>query len=308
MFQLNQFNLQTVSNTGTLGEFVIRPLPRGFGISVANMIRRTLYSSVTGTAITSVKINGVQHEYSTLKGISDDILKILLKLKEIVFISTSDTPVTLTLSKKGEGVVTAADFEKNSSVTIVNPDFEITTITDEKVSFDLSIVLEKGKGYEFPDDNKRSEVGVMPMDSDFSPIKRVIYKVTQTREGNFFDLDQIELTIETDGSVDPAEALKEACETLNKITAHLVETTYGKVVEIQREHSQSLATRKVDLAIDKLNVSTRLYNCLDKIGIKNLNEFAGKSRKDINDIRGLGDKSKKELLKILQKYGIEILD
>lgn len=308
MLYFNQFNLTTVSKTNTLGVFEIRPLPKGFGYGVANILRRALYSSVPGVAITSVKVNGADHEYTSLRGVGDDTLKIMLNLKNVIFKMDTSEKVTLRLSKKGAGDVTAENFEKVSSVEIVNPEYIITSLSDDKSTLDLEIVIERGQGYSYADDSKRAEVGRIPLDSNFSPIKRVSYKVEQTREGRDFDLDQITLEVETDGSIDPFESLKYASENLNALTSHLVETTYGKVVEVQRVHTSSASQKKVDLSLDKLNISTRLYNCLDKIGIKTLNELEGKTRKDINDIRGLGDKSKKELLKILQKYGIEVLD
>ena len=282
-------------------------MPKGFGIGVANLLRRTLFSSIKGSAITSVRINGAEHEYTSLRGVGDDVLKILLNLKKVVFKLSADK-VVISLSKKGAGNVLASDFTSDSKVEIMNPDFIITSLADEKSNLDIEITIENGQGYSLPDDSKRGEVGTIPTDSDFSPIRKVSYSVDQTREGRDFNLDQITFNVETDGSIDPFQALKEASENLNTLTAHLVETTYGKVVEVQRNHEGSHALKKVDLSLDKLNISTRLYNCLDKIGIRNLNELTGKTRKDINDIRGLGDKSKKELLKILQKYGIEVTE
>jgi len=306
MIDFNQFNLKTVSKTEVNGVFVIRPLPKGYGIGVANLLRRTLYSSVPGCAITSVKVNGAEHEYTSLRGVADDVLNIMLSLKNLVFKLNSADKVVLTLSKKGAGDVVGSDFDKNSSVELINPDYVITKLSESNSTLDLEVTIEKGQGYSFADDSKRAEVGMIPLDSDFTSVKRVSYTVEQTREGRDFDLDQINLEVETDGSVDPFEALKIACENLNHLTSHLVETTYGKIVEVQRVHSNISPQKKVDLSLDKLNISTRLYNCLDKIGIKTLNELEGKTRKDVNDIRGLGDKSKKELLKILQKYEIEV--
>ncbi len=306
MLDFNKFNLKTVSEKSSIGSFILGPIPQGFGYTIANMLRRVLYSSVKGAAITSVKVNGAFHEYSTLDGVSDDVLHIMLKLKEVVFVLNSDEPVTLKLHKSGEGEVVADDFEENSSVDILNPDFVITNLTSNKAKLELEVTLQKSRGYQRENQGKRAEVGLIPSDSDFSPVKRVAYKVSQTRLGQDLDLDQIELEIETYGSVLPSDALKEASEILNTATAHLVEVCNGKVVEVQKEgFSQG---KKVDLSISKLNISTRLFNCLDKLGMQNLHDLEGKTKKEINEIKGLGEKSKKELLKILEKYQISIQD
>ncbi|QQR93325.1 DNA-directed RNA polymerase subunit alpha [bacterium] len=306
MIDFNRFNLKTISEKSNEGSFVIGPLPRGYGYTLANMIRRVLYSSIMGVAITSVRVNNVMHEYSALDGITDDVLKILLKLKEIVFVLNTEDEVKLKLSKKGEGDVLADDFEDSSSVEILNPDFVITTLSSSKAVFELEITLKKEKGYQREDNEKRSEVGLIPLDSDFSPVKRVAYKVSQTRLGQDLDLDQIELDIYTNGSILPSEALKESSEVLNAITAHFVEVCHGKVVEVKKEGFAQ--GKKVDLSISKLNISTRLYNCLDKLNIQTLNDLEGKTKKEIGEIKGLGEKSKKELLKMLEKYQIEIVD
>lgn len=306
MIDFNRFNLKTISEKSNEGSFVIGPLPRGYGYTLANMIRRVLYSSIMGVAITSVRVNNVMHEYSALDGITDDVLKILLKLKEIVFVLNTEDEVKLKLSKKGEGDVLADDFEDSSSVEILNPDFVITTLSSPKAVFELEITLKKERGYQREDNEKRSEVGLIPLDSDFSPVKRVAYKVSQTRLGQDLDLDQIELDIYTNGSILPSEALKESSEALNAITAHFVEVCHGKVVEVKKEGFAQ--GKKVDLSISKLNISTRLYNCLDKLNIQTLNDLEGKTKKEIGEIKGLGEKSKKELLKMLEKYQIEIVD
>lgn len=307
MFDLNKFNITKTKDTRSFGIYKLGPFSRGYGHSFANMLRRALYSSVSGAAITSVKVNGVYHEYTALTGVADDVLMMLLNLKQIVFVLNSDKPVKLTLNKKGIGDVLAEDFEESSSVDILNPDFQITSLNSDKAKLEIEITIENGVSYSKSDENKRSEVGLIPIDSDFCPVKLVKMDVTDTRVGNVSDLEEITLEVTTNGAVSAYDALKEAAEQINVVSTHLVEIMHGKVVEVKRDFDAAII-KKVDLTIDKLNITTRLYNCLDKMGIKALTELAGKSRKEISDIKGLGEKSKKELLKVLEKYEIEIID
>lgn len=313
MFSLNEFTLTKVEETNKKGEFLLGPLPKGFGYTLANMLRRLLYSSVSGVAITSVQIDGVKHEYSSLAGVKDDTLYILQNLRQVVFRANTDesTDWVLKLEKKGKGFVTAADFEKNSAIEVVNPEAVITELTDN-VDFSLEITLHKSRGYSFVDQTERSTINLIPVDPIYSPVTRVSYDVEDARSGQEFGLDRIRLVVETNGSVNPSEALTEASEVLNVVTAHLVEINNGKLAEVRRSDFENSApaanARKVDLTLTKINVSTRLFNCLDKIGVTSLLDLEGKTKKEIQDIKGLGDKSKKELLKLLQKYDISILE
>ncbi len=308
MYSLTNFNLKSEVVSENQSRFLIGPLPSGYGATIANMLRRTLYSSVSGIGITSVKINGILHEYTALRGISDDALRLLFNLKKVVFKGDITSDVTIKLSKVGEGEVLASDFDLPSNITVVNPDQVITIISDSKSKLELEVSLSVGVGYSYANDKLRAEKGVIPLDTDFSSVLNVSYIIEQTREGDYFDLDRINILVQTNGSVSPEDAMKVACETLNKVTSHLVELNFGKVVEVVREYESYSNIRKVDLSIDKLSISTRLYNCLSKMGIESLDNLSGKSKKDINDIKGLGDKSRKELFKILQKYNIDITE
>lgn len=308
MFDINKFNLKTTKKSDNVSVFELGPFASGYGHTVGNALRRVTYSSVAGVALYAVKVNGVYHEYSSLKGVTDDVLHIILSLKKLVFKlnneSTEKKEFVLSLKKKGISEVTGADIELNESISLVDDTLHITDLNTDKASIDLELYLRVGVGYEFGSESVRATISTMPIDSDYCPVVRVAHRVSPTRLGNFVDLEQVELEIETNGAVSPVYAFQQACEKLNMVFAHLVELTHGKVVDVKKEFTAAPVSKKVDLAIDKLNISTRLYNCLDKIGIKNLKELDGKSKKDIAEIKGLGEKSKKELLKVLEKYEI----
>lgn len=310
MFDLNKFNLKVIKEGKDNAVFEIGPLPQGYGHTIANIIRRILLSSIKGSAITSIKVNGVFHEYSSLYGMNEDILKLIMNLKNISFICNTSEPQILKLKVKGPMVVRAEDIETTSSISIVNKELILTELSDQKVKLDVEIIVETGVGYKFADEGKRKEIGVIPVDSNFSPVKRVNVKIGEARFGQQVDLDQITLDIDTNGSVKPIDCLKQATEILLSISSHFVEVANGKVVEMpEKQISQKAQKLNLnDLNLDKLNVSTRLYNCLKKSGYDSLSDLNGKTRKETLEIKGLGEKSKIELEKLVEKYNIEIKD
>ncbi|MCA9387397.1 DNA-directed RNA polymerase subunit alpha, partial [Candidatus Dojkabacteria bacterium] len=201
MFPINEFKITVVSESDTEGVFSVGPLPKGYANTVGTVFRRILLSSIPGAAITSVKLNGVQHEYTTIAGLKDDVLSVVLAMKGIALVSRSDDPVTLKLNKKGEKgkavEVTAADLEKNPLVDVINPDYVITTLADEKAKLDVEVTVEKGIGYSLPQEEKREEVGMIPVDAIFSPIKLVAVDAKNARVGQQTDLDALEVRIVT---------------------------------------------------------------------------------------------------------------
>lgn len=228
MFPINQFVIKKVKESANTGIFQVGPLPKGYGHTLGNVYRRIMLSSIQGAAVTSVKINGIQHEYSTMAGLQDDVLGIVLALKDVAVVSHSDEPVTLSLrvkGKKGSPVeVKAADMEKNPLIEVINPEHVITTLTDEKAELDAEVTIQKGFGYAMPNEDVRKEIGTIPVDANFNPVKLVSVKVTDTRVGQQTDLDLLEMQVVTNGVISPTVALQTAATILTKVSEHLLES------------------------------------------------------------------------------------
>jgi DNA-directed RNA polymerase subunit alpha len=310
MFAFDQFKLKSVKEEKDYGNFSLGPLPTGYGVTLGNTLRRILLSSIEGAAITSVKINGVKHEYSTIPGVMDDVLSILLKLKQISFKCTSDKPQTLELKVKGKRIVKASDIKITSDVEIANPDTEITELTDQKAKLDIEIQVERGRGYIPTDEGKRGEIGVIPLDANFSPVKRVVISVTKSRVGQQTDLDQLNIEIVTNGTISPRVALEQTFEIYHIITSRLISVMKGEEAELKEEvkEAKKVDSQSADLDIDKLNLSARLTNSLLKSGYKNLTELEGKSIEELLEIRGLGQRSVEELVDIMKSYKLKIVE
>lgn len=317
MLDLNNFFIKKVSEADGHGEFIIGPLPKGYGHTLGNSIRRILLSSLTGAAITSVKVNGVDHEYSVLPGMQNDILTFILKLKGVVIRSYSEDPVRVKLevsAKKGENrVITAADIEADASIEIINKDFEITTISDG-AKLVAELVIEKGRGYHPADLGARAEIGLLPVDAIFSPVEVVTLKVGNARVGHRTDYDQIELKIRTNNAITPTESLKEAFSLYESMTKRLVELADGEMSGADDTKSQINNTDiEADLSgngllIKDLKLSTRLRNALINSAITDLRVLDGKSKEELLEIRGMGQKSADELVNIMKDNNLTVLD
>lgn len=318
MIALNEFTLTKTNDTGNKATFEVGPLPQGYGHTMGNFIRRVLLTSIPGTAITSVKIDGVQHEYATLQGVGDDILTILLSLKNVVLVSKTHDPVVLKLSAKGKAndvvEVKAADFEKNSDVEVINPDYVITTLSGTKSSVDLEITVERGVGYHFGNEGVRKELGMLPIDANYSPVVNVNYEIVPTRVGQQTDLDQVNITIETNGAVTPIEAFHTASDIVHEMTTHLIKNTEQMLsgnevtVTLGKKQEEKVETEEVvePITVIDLNLSTRLTNALLRSGYDDLRKLEGMTEEAAANIRGMGDKSFNELLDVLKKHEVEL--
>ncbi len=310
MLSIDKFKFKVIKEKKKFGSYQIGPLPNGYGVTIANALRRMLLSSIEGAAITSVEVAGIKHEYSTIDGVVDDVLTIILKLKKLSLKCYSDEPQTIELNIKGKKVVKAKDIELTSDVEIANPDVEITELTKSNAKLNIKMVVEKGKGYSLSDEKKRSQIGIIPLDADFSPVKRVVVKVTKARVGKKIDLDKINIKVYTNGIISPKDAVEEACEIYNKITERLVKVVEGK--EEKRKEKKEEKEEKgekdssSDLDIDKLNLSARLTNSLIKAGFKNLTELEEKTSEEMMEIRGLGKRSVNELVDIMKSYKLKV--
>ncbi len=314
MIAVDIFKFKKIKETSNYGKYEFAPLPMGYGNTIGNALRRILLSSIEGAAITSVRIKGVKHEYSVIPGVYDDVLTILLRLKQLELRSYSDEPQTIELKVSGIRKVTAKDIKLTSAVEIANPDFEITSLTKNDAKLEMSMQVEKGTGYRYGDESKREQIGTIPLDASFSPVKRVVLNVSQARVGQRTDFDQINLEIFTNEVILPGEALKQAVEIYKSVVDRLVNVVTGiqEDEKDEKKEKKSSVTKKdessSDLDIEKLNLSARLTNSLLRAGIKNLTELEGKSVDEIMDIRGLGAKSAEELIEIMKSYKLKILE
>ena len=291
--------------------FEIKPLPRGYGHTFGNSVRRALFSSVPGFAITSLRINDIDHEFSTLPGVLENVLDIVLRLQKVRFeVAGSDKKYTIRLSVKGKKEVKAGDFETPSNVKIVNKDLLIATLTDSSAELYIDATIEQGIGFVIADDEKRNdEPGLIPIDAVFSPVRMVNYEVMSTRKGEQANLDKVLMTIETDGSVSPEDSLKIALNTLNNF--------YSTLVNVVGSIDQNEPTETVELPVEKkeqstdlstLNLSAKIENALRNAGIDSIEQLLDMNEADIKSIKGLGKKSVESLIEELAKHNYKLKD
>jgi DNA-directed RNA polymerase subunit alpha len=319
-FQTPQISAESVEDTR--GTFTIEPLDRGFGYTFGNSLRRVLLSSLAGAAVTSVRIEGVAHEFSTIPGVKEDVTDIVLNLKEIVCRMHSDAAeIEAPLVVSGPGDVTAGDIDLPSGVEILNPDAHIATL-EKKTKLEIYLTIGHGRGYSPAEDNKTADqpIGVIPIDSIFSPVKRVAYQVDAARVGQKTDYDKLVLDIETDGSLDPHAALREAAEILIK---YLAIFTDAERVDALRESGAALvgagdglgsdgagagagAGGMDDILIEELELGVRSYNCLKRAGVQTVGDLVQKSESELNAIPNFGRKSIEEVKETLDARGLAL--
>lgn len=314
MFALDKIKITTVEDTNTKGKFLIGPLPQGYGHTVGNSIRRILLTSISGAAITGVKIKGITHEYSTMEGLDRDILKFVLGLKNVAIKSHTDEVVVLKLSAKatsGENlVVTAGDFEPNPDVEIANPELELAVLTKSNSSLDVEVTVEKGIGYAYADEGKRAEAGVIPVDVIYSPVKHVKMQVNATRVGQQTNLDEVELIVTTNGAAKPSETLFESFEIYDLIANRLVDSFGGDSENnsLDTQVAEEIVEEPKKISVSQQGLSTRLMNSLLNSGISDLNQVKGRSKNEVLNFKGMGKKSFDELMEILEKFDIKLED
>jgi len=303
-----------ISEDNRYGKFVCEPLERGYGITLGNSLRRILLSSLPGAAVTSVKIDGVLHEFSTIPGVREDVTDIILNLKELFIKLHGDEPRVVRIDTEGEGEVKAADIITDPDVEILNPELHIATLA-EGSSLRMEITVERGRGYVPADKNKKADhvIGVIPVDSIFSPILRVNYNVTDTRVGNVTDYDKLTLEIWTDGSIRPEEAVSKAA---GIMVTHLklFQNIAGAMPEDEgsdglfAESAEDAGTKTMEMTIEDLELSVRSYNCLKRAGINTVAELVQKTEEDMMKVRNLGRKSLDEVKKKLGELGLSLAE
>ena len=307
MIEIEKPRVECEELTETYGKFVVEPLERGYGVTLGNSLRRVLLSSLPGAAVASVKIEGVLHEFSVIPGVVEDTIDIILNIKELLVKLHSDEPKTLRIEVEGEGEVKAADIIADADVEILNPDLHVATL-DKDGRLYMEIVVEKGRGY-LPADRRKLEpiIGVIPVDSIFTPVKRVNYVVENTRVGQVTDYDRLILETWTDGSISPKEAVSLSARIL---TSHLQLftglTEAVQDVEIMVDKAEDTKDKVLDLPIEELDLSVRSYNCLKRAGINTVEELIKKTEEDMMKVRNLGKKSLEEVKSKLDELGLAL--
>ena len=304
MFIVTRPQLQEESLSPTRSKFVIEPLEPGFGYTVGNSLRRTLLSSIPGAAISSIRIEGVLHEFSTIPKVTEDVTDIIMNLKELVVRSESDEPVTVYLKAKGPGSVTAGDIAPPAGVEILNPDLHVATL-GKGGSLEMEMNVERGVGYRMADKNKnpRDPIGVIPVDSIFSPVRRVSYAVENTRVEQMTDRDRLILDVETDGSITPREALASAGGTLLELVQLFGDLADAQSMQVGPAEDDSVPSDYA-ITVEELNLSVRSYNCLKREGINTVGDLVEKSEAELMDIRNFGQKSIDEVKAKLEELGL----
>ncbi len=298
------------------GVFVIEPLDRGFGYTFGNSLRRVLLSSLEGAAVTSVKLEGVAHEFTTLPGVREDVTDIILNLKQLVCILHGESPeVEVRLTKRGEGVVTAADIEAPADLEILNPELEIANLSS-KGRLEITVTIGRGRGY-LPAEGNRGQahtIGVIPVDSMFSPINRVAYDVEAARVGQRTDYDKLILDVTTNGSIDPKDAIAQAAEILIRQLAIFTDLEkmegFGEAAQAAADGGESvgvsLAGGMENFPIEELELGVRSYNCLKRVGIETIGDLVTKSESELAAIPNFGKKSIEEVKETLQQHGLNL--
>ncbi|HSX39690.1 MAG TPA: DNA-directed RNA polymerase subunit alpha [Candidatus Saccharimonadales bacterium] len=302
----NELKVKTLSEKDNTGVFSFEPLPMGFGNTLGNTLRRVLLTSLKGAAVTQVKIAGVDHQFSTLQGVKEDIVELTLNLKKIRVKSHSEDPVVLMLNKKGPGEITAGDIETSAEVEILNKDLHIATFSDKSATLKAELVVETGIGYSPMEERQSSKIGVIILDAIYSPVLRAFYTVESTRFGKLTNLDKLTLTVETDGSIAPSAAVMETANLLSDFFRKVAEWTVAEtevLPEAAATTSTGAAMPSDNIMIEELPLPTRTVNALKKQGIDTLGQLAKKSNEELADIKNLGEKSVNEIKKLLKKEG-----
>ncbi len=296
------------SDDWTYAEFVMEPLERGFGMTLGNSLRRVLLSCLPGVAVTRIKIDGVLHEYTTIPGVREDITNIVLNMKGLVCKLYGESPKTLTLDVQGPCDITAADITPDSDVEVINPDMHIATL-GEHAKLNMEITVENGRGYVLADKNKKPglPIGVIPIDSLFSPVKKVNFAVENTRVGQITDYDKLLFKVWTNGSINADEAVSFASKILSEYLAQFIALTdHVGDVEIMVVKEDGKKERVLEITIEELDLSVRSYNCLKRAGINTVEELTMRNEEEMMKVRNLGRKSLEEVQQKLASLGLSL--
>lgn len=312
MFDFERPNIEVVeiSEDKKYGKFVVEPLERGYGITLGNSLRRIMLSSLPGAAVTHVKIEGVQHEFSSIPGVKEDVTEIIMNIKSLAIKnhSESNEVKTAIIDFSGEGVVKASDIQVDSDIEIMNPDITIATLCGKDAKLFMELSINKGRGYISADKNKHDDlpIGVLAVDSIYTPVERVNMTVENTRVGQVTDYDKLTLDVYTDGTLVPDEAVSLAAKVLSEHLNLFIDLSESaKVAEVMVEKEDGESEKILEMSIDELELSVRSYNCLKRAGINTVQELINKTPEDMMKVRNLGRKSLEEVQAKIKELGLE---
>ncbi len=307
MIEMEKPNIECVELDGQKGTFIVKPLERGYGTTLGNSLRRILLSSLPGAAATSIKIEGVQHEFSTVKGVKEDVTQLILNIKKLAMKLYSDMPKMIYIDAKGAGEIKAGDLKFDGDVEIFNPDLHIATLNEDAQLY-AEITIANGRGYVSAMKNKQEmqpAIGTIPVDSIFTPVKKVNYSVESIRMGQYTDREELTLELETNGTIKPDEAVSLAAKIMNDLLRLFVDLSEdAKNTEIIVEKEESKKEKVLEMTIEELDLSVRSYNCLKRASINTVEDLINKSEEDMMKVRNLGRKSLEEVINKLQGLGL----
>lgn len=309
MIEMEKPNIECVemSEDGRYGKFVVSPLERGYGTTLGNSLRRILLSSLPGAAATSIKIEGVQHEFSTMPGVTEDVTELILNIKKLALKIHGELPKTVYIEAKGAQEITAGDIKRDDDVEIINPDLHIATL-NEDANLYVEITLSKGRGYVSAEKNKQTMqpvIGVIPVDSIYTPVTKVNYTVENTHIGQYTDREELAVELWTNGTIKPDEAVSLAAKIMNDLLSLFVDLSDdAKNAEIIVEKEENKKEKVLEMTIEELDLSVRSYNCLKRAGINTVEDLTNKSEEDMMKVRNLGRKSLEEVINKLNGLGL----
>jgi len=311
-FERPNIEVAEISEDKKYGRFVVEPLERGYGITLGNSLRRIMLSSLPGAAVSQVKIEGVLHEFSSIPGVKEDVTEIIMNIKSLAIRDNSETnePKTAYIEFEGEGVVHASDIQADQDIEIMNPDLVIATLSggkDTKLYMELTIT--RGRGYVSADKNKTDDlpIGVIAIDSIYTPVERVNVTVENTRVGQITDFDKLTLDVYTNGTLEPDEAVSLAAKVLSEHLSLFIDLSENaKTAEVMIEKEDDEKEKVMEMSIDELELSVRSYNCLKRAGINTVEELTNKTSEDMMKVRNLGRKSLEEVLAKLKELGLQL--
>lgn len=313
MFNFERPNIEVaeISEDKKYGRFVVEPLERGYGITLGNSLRRIMLSSLPGAAVSQVKIEGVLHEFSSIEGVKEDVTEIIMNIKSLAIRNNSDTnePKTAYIEYEGEGVVKASDIQVDQDIEILNPDQVIATLSGKNTKLYVELTITKGRGYISADKNKSDDlpIGVIAVDSIYTPVERVNVTVENTRVGQITDFDKLTLDVYTNGTLVPDEAVSLAAKVLSEHLSLFIDLSENaKTAEIMVEKEEDEKEKVLEMSIDELELSVRSYNCLKRAGINTVEELTNKTSEDMMKVRNLGRKSLEEVLAKLKELGLQL--
>jgi len=310
-FERPSIEVVEISDDKKYGRFVVEPLERGYGITLGNSLRRIMLSSLPGAAVSQVKIDGVQHEFGTIPGVKEDVTEIIMNIKGLAIKNSSETnePKNAYIEYEGEGVVRASDIQVDQDVQIMNPDLVIATLSGKDTKLFIELTITKGRGYISSDKNKTpdTKIGVIPVDSIYTPVERVNVTVENTRVGQQTDYDKLTLDVTTNGTIGPDEAVSLAAKVLSEHLSVFIDLSENaKTAEIMVEKEYDQKEKVLEMSIDELELSVRSYNCLKRAGINTVEELCNKTPDEMMKVRNLGRKSLEEVLEKLKELGLSL--